>query len=81
MKTKILLLIIAMACGLTSCHKANNEEWQEHHDKECAAHITKFNYEGHSYLLYENNFGNASTAGITHDANCHCYNIPDSDFD
>lgn len=80
MKTKISL-IIAMVCRLTSCHETTHKEWQEQHDEECAARITKFNYEGHSYLLYEYNCGHASTAGITHDANCHCYNIPDSDFD
>lgn len=70
------MLVIA-----TSCAEPNHEQWQKHQDKECVSKITKFNYEGHSYLLYRDGAGRYETAGITHDANCPCYNISDSDFD
>lgn len=71
----LLLLVL-----ITSCAEPNHEQWQKRHDKECATKITKFNYEGHSYLLYRDGAGNYKTTGLTHDANCQCYQIPDSDF-
>lgn len=71
-----LLFIVAMIGLAISCKPATHAEWQEVHNKECASHITKFNYEGHSCLLYPHN----ESESITHDANCQCYNIPDSDF-
>lgn len=71
---KKIITIVAIVLALSSCtyKKVTHDEWQSQHDRECASRITKFNYEGHSYLLYERNLGNASTAGITHDANCQC---------
>ncbi|TGY80911.1 hypothetical protein [Lepagella muris] len=73
-----LLFIVAMIGLAISCKPATHAEWQELHDKECASHITKFNYEGHTYLLY--NDGDIGV-GIAHDANCDCFYIPNSDYD
>ena len=76
MKTKSLFIAAVLASCLASCEPATHEDWQKYHDKECATRITKFNYEGHSYLLYRHN----ESESITHDANCDCYKIPDSDY-
>lgn len=81
MKTIIGIITLLLLVGITSCAEPNHEQWQERQDKECASKIIKFNYEGHSYLLYRDGGGKYKTAGITHDANCPCYKIPDSDFD
>lgn len=58
---------------VTGCTSVTNEDWQSDQDRRCAQRITKFNYEGHSYLLYQAG-GNShmAVAGITHDANCQC---------
>lgn len=68
---KKIIAIVALAVALTSCtgREYTHDEWQENHDRDCASHITKFNYEGHSYLLYSNG---PHGVGITHDANCEC---------
>lgn len=76
MKTKLTLMAALMIMCLASCQPVTHDDWQKHQDKECATRITKFNYEGHSYLLYRHN----EVESITHDPNCHCYNIPDSDY-
>lgn len=67
---KKLVLVLAVCVALTSCtqRKVTHDDWQSEHDKRCGSRITKFNYEGHSYLLFEN----GHQAGITHDANCEC---------
>ena len=70
--------IAALILLAISCKPATHEEWQETYDKECASHITKFNYEGHTYLLYRD--GDRGI-GFVHDANCDCYYIPNSDYD
>lgn len=52
MKTKLFMAAI-LTLILESCtSSATHEDWQKMQDKECASRITKFNYEGHSYLLY-----------------------------
>lgn len=69
---KKIIAIVSIMVALTSCSDTTNkthEDWQREHDKQCATHITKFSYEGHSYLLYTNG---AHGRGITHDANCQC---------
>lgn len=82
MRTIIGIITLLTLVGVISCAEPpSHEQWQKHQDKECASKITKFNYEGHSYLLYRDGIGDCRTAGITHDANCPCYKIPDSDFD
>lgn len=67
---KKIITIAAVVLALTSCSgkEYTHDEWQSQHDRECATRITKFNYEGHSYLLYSDGHGR----GITHDANCEC---------
>ena len=76
MKTKLSFITAVLALCLASCEPATHEDWQKYHDKECATRITKFNYEGHSYLLYRHN----KSESIAHDANCQCYNISGSDY-
>lgn len=51
---KKILVAIAVSLALTSCKEQpyTHEDWQREQDKRCASCITKFNYEGHSYLLY-----------------------------
>ncbi len=68
---KKIISTVILALALTSCseHKATHDEWQERHDREWSSRITKFNYEGHSYLLYQDG---AHGRGICHDANCEC---------
>lgn len=71
---KKLASILAICLALTSCGPApTHEQWQREQDHKCATRITKFNYEGHSYLLYQYqaNTSNA-VAGICHDENCPC---------
>lgn len=34
--------------------------------------IRKFEYEGHTYLYFKENWGNTGYAGLTHDENCKC---------
>lgn len=77
MKTKLLLIAILMTI-LASCTSATCEKWDDEHDEGCIAVITKFKYEGHSYLLFRTYHG--EVAGIAHDANCPCYEISDSDY-
>lgn len=60
--------------SMTSCTQVSHEDWQKQYDRECAGKIHKFNYEGHSYLLYRS--GTYGT-GITHDENCSCRNKND----
>lgn len=71
-----LLVAILVCLALASCSGSatkTHEDWQREHDKRCASRITKFNYEGHSYLLYQYGVGNKEgVAGICHDANCEC---------
>ena len=69
-----IVAIIAACLSLTSCGPAStHEQWQERQDREAASRITKFNYEGHSYLLYKYHIGSQSdVAGICHDENCPC---------
>lgn len=75
----VAVLCVAVIVGMAmSCTSATHEDWQKYQDRECASHITKFNYEGHSYLLYRD--GDRGT-GIAHDANCECFFIPNSDYD
>lgn len=68
---KKILAMIAVCVGLASCNEKpyTHEEWQREHDREAASHITKFNYEGHSYLLYQDG---PHGRGICHDENCEC---------
>lgn len=71
--TAIFLSIVSAGLLLTSCvDSPTHEDWQKHHDRECASHITKFNYEGHQYLLYEYGTHTAVSVSICHDENCHC---------
>ena len=66
---KKLVSILAVCLALTSCDPVQtHEEWQREQDYKCATRITKFNYEGHSYLLYQYGHG----IGICHDENCEC---------
>lgn len=67
---KKILAVIAVCLALTSCNEQTytHEYWQREQDKICAPRITKFNYEGHSYLLYQYGYGR----GICHDENCDC---------
>lgn len=68
----LFVVVLLLAAG---CTPASHEEWQVEQDRRCAQRITKFNYEGHSYLLYrDGGNGNCAIAGITHDANCPCRN-------
>lgn len=65
--------IIAVCLALTSCGPTpTHEQWQERQDREAASRITKFNYEGHSYLLYQAVGSTHTAAGICHDENCSC---------
>lgn len=71
---KKLVSILAVCLALTSCDPVQtHEEWQREQDYKYDTRITKFNYEGHSYLLYQYqaNTRNA-VAGICHDENCPC---------
>lgn len=77
MKTKLFMAAILMLIFASCASTATHEDWQKMQDKECASRITKFSYEGHSYLLYR--YGKEGV-GIAHDANCQCYRIPDSDY-
>ena len=67
---KKILAVIAVCLALTSCKEQpyTHEDWQKEKDREAASRITKFNYEGHSYLLYQYGYGR----GICHDENCEC---------
>lgn len=72
---KKILAVIAMCLALTSCKEQpyTHEDWQNEKDREAASRITKFNYEGHSYLLYQYHIGAQwGVAGICHDENCEC---------
>lgn len=68
---KKILAVIAVCLALTSCKEQpySHEDWQREQDKYCASRITKFNYEGHSYLLYQDG---PHGRGICHDENCVC---------
>ena len=67
---KKILVALDVSLALTSCKEQpyTHEDWQREQDKRCASCITKFNYEGHSYLLYQYGHG----IGICHDENCEC---------
>lgn len=73
---KKILVILAVAVAVASCSDSAtkaHEDWQSEQDKRCASRITKFNYEGHSYLLYQYGVGHQEgVAGICHDENCDC---------
>lgn len=73
---KKILVILAVAVAVSSCSDSapkTHEDWQRNQDKRCASRITKFNYEGHSYLLYQDGVGyREGVAGICHDENCEC---------
>lgn len=66
-----ILAVISVCLALTSCKEQpyTHEDWQREQDRDCASHITKFNYEGHSYLLYRYGYHGG---GICHDENCEC---------
>lgn len=74
---KKLVTILAVSLALTSCGPApTHDELQRRRDREIAARISKFNYEGHSYLLYR--YGTYS-CGVCHDENCKCKQSNPSD--
>lgn len=77
MKTKLFMAAILMFILASCTSSATQEDLQKIQDEKHASRITKFNYEGHSYLLYR--YGKKS-AGIAHDMNCHCHDIKDSDY-
>lgn len=68
---KKLVTILALCLALSSCDSKpiTHDELQRRRDREIAARISKFNYEGHSYLLYR--YG-AHGCGVCHDENCPC---------
>ena len=43
---KKIITIAAVVLALTSCSgkEYTHDEWQSQHDRDCASHITKFNY-------------------------------------
>lgn len=71
---KMAAAAVMLLC-LPSCTKTTHKEWAERQDKYAAQHITKFRYEGHTYLLFQK--GKDGVA-ITHDANCPCQPFPAS---
>lgn len=68
----IITLLTATAGMVTSCEKAEHEDYQQYFNQECASRIAKFDYEGHTYLLYRSGSGCNALAGICHDENCQC---------
>lgn len=72
---KKVLTVFTVCLALISCSQTptTHEQWQDQQDREAASRITKFNYEGHSYLLYQYHIGAQwGVAGICHDENCDC---------
>lgn len=73
-------IAMAAACAIshTSCsNDDSHQQWQDRQDRYCAERITKFNYEGHSYLKFTS--GKYNSVGITHDENCQCRSLPSID--
>ena len=69
MKRLTIAILTLLTLTLTGCE---DNKPQQQIDAEIAGHITKFNYEGHKYLLYKRYYGKGGIAGITHDPDCLC---------
>ena len=70
---RLMPIALAAVCSIAyaSCNNdGSHQQWQERQDRYCAERITKFNYEGHSYLKFTG--GKYDSVGITHDENCRC---------
>lgn len=73
MKKKLAYISVCLALASCATPAPTQEQWQAEQDHEAASRITKFNYEGHSYLLYQYHIGAQwGVAGICHDENCEC---------
>lgn len=74
MKKPTLTLLALLALTLTGCE---NNKTQQQIDAEISSRITKFNYEGHKYLLYKRPYAKGGVGGITHDPDCSCHKKED----
>lgn len=78
MPVMMLMLTTLSGCG----EKPTHEEWQQEYDKYCSQRISKFNYEGHRYIIFSSGKdGNRSLGGITHDENCECRRLHSNPYD
>ena len=68
---KLTLTILALF-ALTGCED-NNNKTQQQINAEIAERITKFDYEGHKYLLYKRYYNKGGIGGIAHDPDCPCH--------
>lgn len=62
--TIILTAIVWCMAAMVSCEPMT----QQQIDADMAACLTEFNYKGHRYLLYKQDYN----GGITHDPDCPC---------
>lgn len=75
MKTRLFISIallfipITLAVMFLTCGAQTQEEL----DLSMNIHITKFNYEGHKFLLFKEGITSSAVAGICHDPNCPCH--------
>lgn len=75
--TFVAFVALAILTTLTSCHQLTQEE-KEQRIKDSNERITqkfrKVEYEGHTYILYEEVKAQFSRAGLTHDPACELCN-------
>lgn len=84
MKKVFLTLSVMLAFVMTACNSMTptdktQEKIRQETNKRIGSHITKFDFEGHTYLLYEYCSQQNSRAGLVHDPNCQCEFICECD--
>lgn len=79
MKKFIIMTFILATATFTSCIDDRNKVVDTRNDQPAQIadgyihKIVRFGYNGHDYIMFTHLQGTASTGGVVHDPDCHCY--------